>query len=226
MSGRSHTIGGLIKDLGNAAGQDGHLIIDAIEAAKRFIHNEGSKRGLCAPYKGSPGPTPTNFECQLLLDGLRKWCVLVGSSSHALILQEFRDMIVCSSGTPITSGLLQPLTSFNEGAWRQVAGRADGALNDINVLALTQNPDLEQPWSGPEWDSLQRLPKALLKFMHDKQQARIEEIVRAVWHEDFENVSEGAIGQAQTKANKFLDKIRSSRRLTKPYGQSIIRWSS
>jgi hypothetical protein len=218
-------IGSIIKGLKNAADQDWHLILDAIEEVKRYIHNEGANRKLCARYQGDSGPTPSHAECLELLDGLRDWCIRYKLFELASSLQAFRYPVLGSSGTPVTSGLALPSAVMpRDDSWRQAALRIDEALSALKTFVLGKDPDLELPWHGPLWDSLGKYEKALLKFMYARKQAPIGEITRAVWNEEDSKITDNQIHSTKSKANRFLLKMRYPKHLTKRPGENVIRW--
>jgi hypothetical protein len=66
-------------------------------------------------------------------------------------------------------------------------------------------PAEELPWAGDAWDVLPRQTRRLLRHMHGREQDHIDNFVEIVWETTYENVSDGAIYTAISKANHFLE---------------------
>jgi hypothetical protein len=95
----------------------------------------------------------------------------------------------------------------------------------INVNQKTEQPDDDLPWDGgDDWDDLAPLPRRLLQYMRNKQQAEVTDVIDCVWGKDPADVKDGSIHAAIHKANAFLGRRPSASFLEKPRGESIIRW--
>jgi hypothetical protein len=101
----------------------------------------------------------------------------------------------------------------------------EAALTPTPRLMKAEQEEEELSWEdNPAWDCLARQQKLILRYMHNRELARVGDFVKAVWGESFENVKEGTISTAICRANKFLEKVQHERRLEKPRDESIVRW--
>jgi hypothetical protein len=82
----------------------------------------------------------------------------------------------------------------------------------------------ENPWEGDDWDKLERLPKRLLTYMYKWKEADLRDVCRAVWGEDYSDVTDSARSTAISKANTFLSKRGHRSTLHKERGEAILRW--
>jgi hypothetical protein len=80
------------------------------------------------------------------------------------------------------------------------------------------------PWEDDDWDDLTPLTRRLLKYMGDRERADITDFVEAVWGKDYGGVNDPAIHAAVSRANRSLAKHNYPHHLTKPRGESIVRW--
>src|SRR5262249_14699966 len=132
-----------------------------------------------------------------------------------LPLHKFRSAEVRSAlpgtglagGTVISSGFVpygQPGGQLTNAQWEAAASEADVALSNLDPLPPRQNAEPQTPWSGTDWDDLQKVPRRLLQFLWGKEAAEIDDtLCRFVWGEDAEHVTRNAIHMAITKANRF-----------------------
>jgi len=81
------------------------------------------------------------------------------------------------------------------------------------------------PWEDDDdWETLPRLVRSLLRYMHPRKQARLDDLCRVVWEKDAADVTDSARNSAIHKANAFLAK-RERRVLEKVRGEPVLRWT-
>jgi hypothetical protein len=83
---------------------------------------------------------------------------------------------------------------------------------------------LADPWEGDDWDALEPLVRRLLKHMHGMERADLRELCPAVWGNEYSEVSSSAISTCVSKANCFLRKRQSRRKLSKIRTEPYLRW--
>jgi hypothetical protein len=148
MSRNSLSVHGIIIALQNAD-HERTSVLDAIDATKCYLHNEGAKRNLCKPYcqpSGQPRvPEPTRGELLALMDELCGW-VIRNLHAHGIVcdispLHEFRSVESQSyefgKGTIPSSGISlvrEPTRKLTDQQWNVYAGRADVALSTLREL--------------------------------------------------------------------------------------------
>jgi hypothetical protein len=97
-------------------------------------------------------------------------------------------------------------------------GRSDEAPPDAE-----DGPELPEQWDRQAWEELQALPRRLLLHMLGRDRDTVANVAAAVWGTD--QVRDGAVRAALSRANTFLQKQGYARVLTKPRGEGIIRWA-
>jgi len=100
--------------------------------------------------------------------------------------------------------------------------RPSGNIEATAVAPSAARQPAELPWGGPDWDELAPIPRRLLRHMHERESDQIANFTDIVWEKD--NVSEGAIHTAISRANSFLRKHGYPKFLIKVRGEKIIRW--
>jgi hypothetical protein len=82
------------------------------------------------------------------------------------------------------------------------------------------------PRAGPPgWDELQRVPRKLLEYMHDRDSAVIDdELCLAVWGERRENVTKGSVDTDLRRANKYLASLKWAQNLHHDSGAEKLYW--
>ena len=79
------------------------------------------------------------------------------------------------------------------------------------------------PWEGKDWNALPPKVRGMLRFMHGRDRAELEEVFPVVWEREYE-AGKGDVSAALNKANNFLAKRQSRRTLHKRRGEGEIYW--
>ena len=145
------TMRGVLDSL-KAAGPDAaEPVLDAIDAAKRYLFGEAAKQGDNQPYQGPNGPTPTVKELAELIDGLRGWAVLYASTCDTDPLLTFRQVELSRlslSGAIYASGLISCGMPAS-GDWARAAQRADQSLNELSAVVVERREGQGDRENGP-----------------------------------------------------------------------------
>jgi hypothetical protein len=100
--------------------------------------------------------------------------------------------------------------------------KPDGERMETGNGKRLAKQDDELPWGGPAWDELEPLLRRMLRYMHDRGSAQVENFTDAVWEKN--DVTPNAMHVAISRANDFLAKQNHAHHLQKVRGQPIIRW--
>jgi hypothetical protein len=219
----------IIENLRTAGRDDRLPVLEAVRAVERYVFREGANRKLCRPYQGPEGPEPSPAELYDLIDELRSWSIRNSSPIDTGPIREFgaAERRRLAGDSPIIVSGFVP----SRAAWEQAPGGADEVirraaevLGDLRILLTAPEP--VTPWDGPDFDELARVPRNLLIYMHERQQARIDDsMCRAVWGEAAEDVTASAIHGAINKANAFLAKRSHAGVLSKLRDRPLIGWA-
>jgi hypothetical protein len=126
VSKRIKVMSDINEPLQTASGHDHELVLEAIEALKRWIYRE--------EYKGpEKAPVPkTECEFSLLMDGLRRWATLHAPHIDTGRLQDYRR---AELGLTNACGDHRAFPDrSSERQWWQTAHKADDALNELRIL--------------------------------------------------------------------------------------------
>jgi hypothetical protein len=210
-------------------------VLNAIEAIKCFLHNEGARRELCAPYcqpsKLTEVPEPTLQDLFDLIDELCSW-VVRGILSRGVVfdvlpLREFRSAeiprpstgraAIPSSGFSLTN---EPFgRKLTNAEWKGYAGRADVALNLLkDLVSKLADPGEDDD----ELDGLEPQQRRLFEYMRDRDSAHLRDVCPAVWGRDHNDVKLANVDTALSKLNTFLATRGYMRTLSRK--ESTLRW--
>jgi hypothetical protein len=180
---------------------------------------------------GLPGWVPNTAELLLVVAELLRRAIASRVGLNLTPLQEYADAQLAApqaatSAYVPTSGYIPAWwAASGEDALRRKEYRRYAADVNLNALALVLDPRSDL-WEGDDWDSLQRLPRQLLRYMQGRQEAPLDDaLCREVWGKDAADVSEPAVYGAVHKANDFLLKRQETRRLEKARDRNALRWS-
>jgi hypothetical protein len=79
-------------------------------------------------------------------------------------------------------------------------------------------------WQRDDWEDLEQMVRRLLRYMHNRDSADVNDVCEEVWEKPPADVSRSAINTAVSKANSFLNKREYPRLLSKVRGENVIRW--
>jgi len=161
----------------------------------------------------------------------RRFRNLECSNVHGLIIQAGTFFLVLyGRAFDPTSPIIIPLTSrlqrfMDESYTCLVDFNPTTYKTDLDreYLVVSQQPPAADPWEGEDWDALPRLIKQLLRFMHGRERADLEEVFPVVWEREYE-AGKGDVQAALNKANNFLLKRQSRETLHKRRGEGEIYW--
>jgi hypothetical protein len=123
-----------------------------------------------------------------------------------------------------------------------LAKQADAAAQLLAGLTPSESPPTAapQPPTGPtrlqqitatvdsltddDWEETTPFVRKLLLCMKSRERADLSEVCPAVWGKDCAEVTENARATLVSKANKFLAKRSARWTLSKPCGESVLRW--
>lgn len=94
----------------------------------------------------------------------------------------------------------------------------------LELLRAVEKEFLEPPWDGDDWEELEARVRRLLKYMHGRESADLEELCPEVWTKDAADVSDSAVSIAISLANKFLLKRQYPHTLCKVRREPTVRW--
>jgi hypothetical protein len=105
-------------------------------------------------------------------------------------------------------------------ASRDVAGPKEAGATREDI----DDDRLPPEWDRQAWEELQGQTRRLLRYMQGREREELAKLVDEVWGTD--QVKQGTIRTAVSRANKFLQKQRGERRtLEIPRREGIIRWA-
>jgi hypothetical protein len=103
---------------------------------------------------------------------------------------------------------------------------AEAAQDRLDALAgeASDRPVCDfGPLQGDDWNALPRLARNLLRYMHGREQADLEEVFPAVWEKEYV-AGRADVHGALNAANNFLATRESKRTLHKRRGEIEIYW--
>ena len=117
---------------------DAKGLLATLDDIGRYLHAEGHRRGLCLPWQGPPGDTPTPTRCRELLGDVGQYADAARLGVDVGPLQTLHDMMVRMEGTPFPLSGFIPLEPPTDAAFGNVAGAADKVFHRLrNAAGLT-----------------------------------------------------------------------------------------
>jgi hypothetical protein len=142
-----------VLDSPKAAGPDAaEPVLDAIEAAKRYIYGVAAKNGVGQPYQGPDGLTPTAKELPELIDGLQGWADRHASTCDTSPLLTFRQVELSRLSPPdgsYASGFISCGRPDNR-TWALAAQKAVETLNELRAVVVERREGQGDQDNGPE----------------------------------------------------------------------------
>src|SRR5262249_13586541 len=135
-------IGAIIDSIRGAGADARGPVLDAIEAAKRYLDREADR----VPA----GPVPTLEEFSELIDQLRRWAILHAAPIDTAPLQAFRraELRRITTWAPrlvpghVSGVMIQ--TWDGEREWGEAAAKAEDALNDLKTWLVSRGATASQ----------------------------------------------------------------------------------
>jgi hypothetical protein len=216
---------------------DRQPVLDDVESVKRYVYGVAHQHfGNAHAYAGPTGFTPAPVEFFPLLDRLIAFVHDRQLPVDTKPLRDFgevelRRLLGTTAGKGVVSSGLQ-LPGGNKvtpGEWLEKAKALDDRLNDLKARlpAPGQGESRAMPWSGPEWDALQGVPRRLLEYMNGREESGLtDELCRYVWGEDATAVTFSRVNPAIHRANEFLGSVQYPRTLAKAWKADRIVWTA
>jgi hypothetical protein len=193
---------------------------ELIDAVRRYMRRESGYTG------GLDGRVPTEAELLRIVVELRRRALSLPAASSLDLwpLQEYAD-------DQQSRRQDLPVSGYVPTQWRQedlrsprrqdLRYRADVALND---LEMAFDPARDS-WEGADWDALQPVPRNLLRYMHGRGSAYLDDgLCQYVWHKAAVDVNANAVSIALSRANDFLNARQARRLLERLPDRQALHW--
>jgi hypothetical protein len=215
---RTPTISSIIADL-KVAAPGGRCAIDAIEVVKKYVYTEGSRRGVLTPPDETLEAVPLARQVDFcnLVDHLIDWAAGRVPDFDPGPLRTLRRHDLALTGPPSTVPNSGVILSWRPTAldWAYAAVAADDSLNWLKPRADGTGWGAVPPEWRDGWEDEGSNTRRLLLHMRGRDRAEIDDVYEQVWGGSYTTDKSNAVNTAISRANKFLGKTQSPRRLSR-----------